>query len=202
VRKIRNTGGVLVLMTITACGAVGSTGSTASPAATAEPTSAATATSVSTSTRSTAVATTAAVATTTPAPSTTASAGFVLEGFNSARIIVGGIPLDVAVARTPQQQGQGLMHVTDMPDGAGMIFLFPEERATSFWMKDTLIPLDIAFFDANRRLVGSLTMVPCTADPCPTYSPGAPFKFAVEANEGTFTGLRPRARLRLGNIDD
>jgi uncharacterized membrane protein (UPF0127 family) len=68
-------------------------------------------------------------------------------------------------------------------------------------MKDTLIPLDIAFFDARRRLVGNLTMVPCTADPCPTYSPGTPFQFAVEANEGAFAGLPPRARLRLGNID-
>ncbi len=142
------------------------------------------------------------MATTTAAPTTTTPGpGFVLEGFDSANITVGGIPLEVAVARTPQQQAQGLMHVTDMPDGAGMIFLFTEERSTSFWMKNTLIPLDIAFFDANRRLVGSLTMVPCTADPCPSYSPGVPFQFAVEANEGTFAGLGRRARLRLGNID-
>jgi uncharacterized membrane protein (UPF0127 family) len=68
-------------------------------------------------------------------------------------------------------------------------------------MKDTLIPLDIAFFDAKRRLVGALTMVPCIADPCPTYSPGAPFQFAVEAKEGAFATLPPRARLRLDNLD-
>ena len=46
------------------------------------------------------------------------------------------------------------MNVTDLPEGAGMLFVFPEEKMGSFWMKDTLIPLDIAFFDANRRLVG------------------------------------------------
>ncbi len=115
--------------------------------------------------------------------------------------MVGRIPLDVALALTPQQQAQGLMNVTDLPEGAGMLFVFPEEKMGSFWMKDTLIPLDIAFFDANRRLVGALTMVPCTSDPCATYSPGAAFKFAVEANEGAFAGLAPRARLRLGDID-
>ncbi len=123
-----------------------------------------------------------------------------LEGFDSGSITVGGIPLEVAVARTPQQQAQGLMNVSDLPEGTGMLFVFPEEKMGSFWMKDTLIPLDIAFFDANRRLVGSLTMVPCTTDPCATYSPGEAFKFAVEANEGAFAGLAPPARLRLNNI--
>jgi uncharacterized protein len=201
VRKIRNIGGVLVLMTITACGAVGSAGSTGATAATADPTSAATATSVSIATESTAVVTTPAVATTAAAPSTTAVEGFVLEGFNSGSITVGRIPLQVALARTPQQQAQGLMNVTTLPEGAGMLFLFPAEKSGAFWMKNTLIPLDIAFFDAKRRLVGVLTMVPCTADPCPTYSPGAPFKFAVEANEGAFARLPPRARLRLVNLD-
>jgi uncharacterized protein len=93
------------------------------------------------------------------------------------------------------------MHVTNLPEGAGMLFLFPEEKSGAFWMKDTLIPLDIAFFDAKRRLVGALTMLPCTADPCPTFSPGAPFKFAVEANEGAFSALPPRARLRLNDLD-
>ena len=75
-----------------------------------------------------------------------------LEGFDSGSITVGGIPLEVAVARTPQQQAQGLMNVSDLPEGTGMLFVFPEEKMGSFWMKDTLIPLDIAFFNTNRRL--------------------------------------------------
>ncbi len=201
-RNIGYIGGLLTLLVVGACGAAGTSIETIRPDATVPPSTGPATTTAPPATSGTTVATTTPVVTTIAIPSTTeAASGFALEGFDSGRILVGRIPLDVALALTPQQQGQGLMNVTDLPEGAGMLFVFPDEKMGSFWMKDTLIPLDIAFFDANRRLVGALTMVPCTSDPCATYSPGVAFKFAVEANEGAFAGLAPRARLRLADID-
>lgn len=70
-----------------------------------------------------------------------------------------------------------------------MLFLFADEGGpvtTRFWMKDTLIPLSIAFWDANGRIVAIRDMVPCTADPCATYGAPAPYVAALEVNRGFF----------------
>ncbi|HEX5671939.1 MAG TPA: DUF192 domain-containing protein, partial [Acidimicrobiia bacterium] len=64
-----------------------------------------------------------------------------------------------------------------------------------FWMKDTIIPLDIAFFAADGSLVNLQTMEPCQADPCPFYHPGAPFRWALEAPAGDLDGLGSDATL-------
>ena len=66
----------------------------------------------------------------------------------------------VEIARTPRQWSFGLMHVPAMPDGQGMLFIFPDMAPRSFWMKNTLIPLDMLFFDAAGRLVSVFENVP------------------------------------------
>ena len=53
-----------------------------------------------------------------------------------------------------------------------------------FWMKNTLIPLDIIFFDGQGRVLSSTTMAPCTADPCPYYGSVKPSQLALEVNAG------------------
>jgi len=68
----------------------------------------------------------------------------------------------------------------------GMVFLWEEPVVSTFWMKDTLIPLSIAFWDEDGRIVSILDMDPCTEDPCPTYGPDEPFVGAVEVDRGTF----------------
>jgi uncharacterized membrane protein (UPF0127 family) len=68
----------------------------------------------------------------------------------------------------------------------GMVFVWEEPVVTSFWMKDTLIPLSIAFWDEGGRIISILDMDPCTEDPCPTYGPDQPFVAAVEVARGTF----------------
>jgi uncharacterized protein len=60
----------------------------------------------------------------------------------------------------------------------------------SFWMKNTLVPLSIAFVAADGRVVSVAEMTPCQADPCPTYAPAGPYRYAVELAAGSFGDAR------------
>lgn len=93
--------------------------------------------------------------------------------------------LTVAWADTPQERSRGLMQVVDLGDLDGMVFDQGEERRTTFTMRNTLIPLDIAFFDADGTGVALLQMVPCETDPCPSYDAGVPFRYALEVPAGS-----------------
>ncbi len=93
--------------------------------------------------------------------------------------------LAVLVAQTPAQRSHGLMEVTDLPVGTGMVFLFDEDGTTGFWMKNTLIPLDIAYVAADGWVVSTTTMVPCPPDEsCPSYPPDGPYRLAIEVPAG------------------
>ena len=118
-----------------------------------------------------------------------------LDGFGTSAIAIDGREFVVAVAETPNERSQGLMGVTDLAGLDGMLFVFPSDSDGGFWMKDTLIPLDIAFFAADGVLVDVLTMEPCTADPCPTYRPGGAYRYAVEAPQGALEFVAPGGRL-------
>lgn len=99
----------------------------------------------------------------------------------------GVVMLEVEVAETAEQRARGLMGRKSLPDDGGMLFMFFEETSGGFWMKDTLIPLSIAFFDADGRIVEILDMEPCEADPCPIYDPGVPYWGALEVDRGSFS---------------
>ena len=92
--------------------------------------------------------------------------------------------LHVQIAETDQAREAGLMNVKRMSDQVGMAFVFKVSTSTAFWMKDTLIPLDIAFWDGQGRIVDTFTMTPCTADPCHLYQPATPYIGSVEMNTG------------------
>jgi uncharacterized membrane protein (UPF0127 family) len=94
--------------------------------------------------------------------------------------------LRVRIARTEDEREQGLMHVDSLPEDAGMAFVWDDPTDASFWMKDTLIPLSIAFVDASGRVESIREMRPCSSDPCPLYTSDGPFVVAVEANAGWF----------------
>jgi len=105
-------------------------------------------------------------------------------------------------------QERGLMDVTDPDLGgrAGMVFRFPNEVSTAFWMKDTPLPLSIAWFDASGMFVSSADMQPCPATErrCPTYGATGPYQFALEVpiGEGASLGLVSGSRLQLGEACD
>ena len=132
-------------------------------------------------------------------PSSTATVvvdrGDVADDFALAEITVAGEDWLVAVARTPPQRAQGLMSVTDLGDLDGMLFVFEGTSGGGFWMKDTLLPLEVAFFSAGGILVDVLAMVPCEEDPCPVYTPSGSYRFALEALPGPLAALPEGALL-------
>jgi hypothetical protein len=142
--------------------------------------------------------TTASTTGTGPAPTVATTTPTGLTGFATDTIDLGGTEWLVAVADTPDLRRRGLMGVTDLGGLDGMLFVFEGDTAGDFWMKDTLIPLDIAFFDTAGALVGEvITMTPCgDADPCPTYGPDAPYRYALETTVGGFEGLELTLEVR------
>ena len=94
--------------------------------------------------------------------------------------------LYVNVAETAEEQQRGLMGVKRLPDNEGIAFVFDQPSDSTFWMKDTLIPLSIAFVDENDRVVGVRDMPPCETDPCPRFGVDDPYVLAIEANLGWF----------------
>jgi uncharacterized membrane protein (UPF0127 family) len=107
----------------------------------------------------------------------------------SAEVIVrtdaGERSLSVRVADSEAEREAGLMGVHDLPADEGMAFVFDGPSTSTFWMKDTPIPLAIAFVE-DGHILTITEMTPCRSDPCPTYAAGGPYSLAVEANSGWF----------------
>lgn len=111
-------------------------------------------------------------------------------------VTVDGRGLLVALADTPRTRSRGLMEVDDLGDLDGMLFDLGSERPVAFTMRNTLIPLTIYFFDESGQGVGRLEMLPCEAEPCPTYSIDAPARYALEVPAGSVDlGDRPTLEL-------
>jgi uncharacterized membrane protein (UPF0127 family) len=94
--------------------------------------------------------------------------------------------VQVEVAQSPEQRARGLMGRRSLPPDAGMAFVFFEKHRGGFWMKDTLIPLSIAFFDQDGTILRILDMDPCKQDPCELYDPRVAYWGALEVNQGAF----------------
>ena len=94
--------------------------------------------------------------------------------------------LEVEVAVADEERRRGLMGRDHLAPNDGMAFVFDEPVSSGFWMKDTLVPLSIAFWDEEGRIVAILDMDPCEADPCPVYGPGTAYVGAVEVRQGLF----------------
>jgi uncharacterized membrane protein (UPF0127 family) len=110
--------------------------------------------------------------------------------------------LSVALADDPDERRNGLMGIEELPADQGMAFVWPEPVDSTFWMKDTLVPLSVAFVDGSGRVIDVVDMQPCETDPCPSYGVDEPFVLAVEANLGWFddhgVDAGDRAELRRG----
>lgn len=91
----------------------------------------------------------------------------------------------VEIADDKQEQVQGLMFRENLDWNSGMFFVFDSERPRSFWMKNTLIPLDMLFIDKNLRIVDiKENAVPCIEETCLIYISEKPAKYVLEVNSG------------------
>ena len=104
-------------------------------------------------------------------------------------VFEGGATATVELADSREEQLRGLMGRRELGADDGMLFVFPKAQHTGFWMKNTLIPLAIAYMKRSgdgMEVVAIEEMVPCRADPCPPYPPGAAYDRALEMNAGWF----------------
>jgi uncharacterized membrane protein (UPF0127 family) len=110
-----------------------------------------------------------------PAPSASAPA------LKLARIGTHTLQIELAISETEQQRG--LMHRRELPENQGMLFIFQQEQRLGFWMKNTLLPLSIAFLDKDLRIVDIQDMQPLDET---THISAKPALYALEMNQGWF----------------
>jgi uncharacterized protein len=94
--------------------------------------------------------------------------------------------LTVQVADTQIKREKGLMFVRKLPENEGMLFVFSKKTNDAFWMKNTFIPLSIAFLDSEGQILKILDMEPCKGNKCPIYDPKLSYHYAIEVNLGWF----------------
>ena len=107
---------------------------------------------------------------------------------------IGGHKLTVEIASRPEQLERGLMFRRALPEDRGMLFVFAAPQILRFWMKNTYLPLSIAFIDADGVIVNITDMKPQTEN---IHRSAAPAKFALEVNQGWFRrhGVAAGARI-------
>ena len=103
-------------------------------------------------------------------------------------VTVGEQTFKVEVAQDSFSRQQGLMFRESLDLNAGMIFVFDEPGQHPFWMKNTLIPLDIIWISAENIITDITTMQPCALDPCPSYQPNELSLYVLEVGAGVFEG--------------
>jgi uncharacterized membrane protein (UPF0127 family) len=109
------------------------------------------------------------------------------------------IPIQAELARTDAERSRGLMNRPSLPDGEGMLFVFEREQILSFWMKNTLVPLSIAFIRTDGRIIEIRDM---EALDTTTVSSTRSVRYALEVPQGWFTrmGIEAGDYLRLGDF--
>ncbi len=108
----------------------------------------------------------------------------------------------IEIADDDAERARGLMFRDALPSGHGMLFIHDAEEPQAYWMKNTKIPLDILYFDDERKLVAQQRDVPpCSlGDGCPSYPSDAPARYVLELNAGQAARLQLKdgAELRFG----
>jgi uncharacterized membrane protein (UPF0127 family) len=108
----------------------------------------------------------------------------------------------VEIADDDAERARGLMFRDELASGRGMLFIHERQEPLAYWMKNTRIPLDILYFDSDRKLVSQQRDVPpCSlGDRCPPYPSDAPARYVLELNAGEAAriGLQDGAELTFG----
>jgi uncharacterized membrane protein (UPF0127 family) len=123
-----------------------------------------------------------------------------------------GTLITAEIAATPEERANGLMRRKTLARNAGMLFVFPSDSVNQFWMKDTIIPLDMIWMDEDKRVVYiQRNALPCPviARQCPSYGPTSPTRYVLEVaaggadrlgiKEGTTLSFQIPANLKITN---
>jgi uncharacterized membrane protein (UPF0127 family) len=108
----------------------------------------------------------------------------------------GAVKINVEIAKTDEERSQGLMFRKKLPDGEGMLFVFERDQQLSFWMKNTLIPLSIAFIASDGRITEIKDMQPLNEN---TVKSSRSVRYALETPQGWFSraGIQPGDRVNI-----
>lgn len=125
------------------------------------------------------------------------------EDYSSA-IDIGGVAFEAEIADTPEKLQKGMMYRPSMKANQAMVFIYPQPQRAYFWMKNTLIPLDMLFFDASGSLLEIKHRVPpCKVADCPVYpSKQTQIKYVVELKAGASEtlGIEPGDKLKGSDL--
>lgn len=116
-----------------------------------------------------------------------------------------GYTVQVELAIDDETRAQGLMFRDSLRPASGMLFFFPQDGHYPFWMKNTLIPLDMIWIDASRKVAHLKSAVPpCKADPCPSYPPNVQARYVLEVAGGVSKqhGLKAGDPLRFEGMEN
>lgn len=116
-------------------------------------------------------------------------------------VFIGGQTISVELAQTAEERERGLMFRESLCETCGMLFLFEDEGYRHFWMKNTLIPLDMIFISTNFVIVDILEAEPCLNDPCQTYASKEKARYVLEVNKGfsKHYGVEKGDRIKIHN---
>jgi uncharacterized protein len=120
-------------------------------------------------------------------------------------ILPDGFVVKTEIAADEETRAQGLMYRDQLRPGTGMLFFFPRDGEYPFWMRNTMIPLDMIWIDSDRKIVAMHHDVPpCKTEECPNYAPRARSRYVLElaGGEARKHGLKVGDQLRFENTDD
>jgi uncharacterized protein len=126
------------------------------------------------------------------------------DDFQVRKIKVGAQILSVEIADDNYKRSLGLMNRKVLEDGRGMLFIFDQEQPLSFWMKNTLIPLTIGYFDQNKKLFQTVDMTPASPMEIkpPSYPSSRPGKYALEVPVGWYSRHKIKTGTTFTFVDE
>ncbi|MEK6826382.1 MAG: DUF192 domain-containing protein [Nanoarchaeota archaeon] len=107
-----------------------------------------------------------------------------ISGCTGGYVEVKGNRIKVETADDPEERMRGLMFRDSLGENEGMLFIFDDSQTRRFWMKNTLIPLDIVFISEDFEIINVVEAVPCTEEPCEIYRSAGNAKYVLEVNGG------------------
>ncbi len=130
---------------------------------------------------------------------------FDISNYPTLKTTINNQEITLATVWTPELQAKGFMYVSEIPEDQGMLFTYPEEKPRNFWMKDTIVPLDIIFLDQNYQIINiHHNARPCneidpTQQNCPSYSSQAPSQYIIElpSPQAKNLNLQPGQTIRV-----